>query len=165
MIRPARRDDVGYIAELWLELVEYHRQLDPALPVPAHDGDERYARSIHNHIDASDVAVFVAVDNNGRIVGYVYGFIAGLLPDTFVQERAGMLADIYVQLAYRRRGYGQQLYHAIMNWFESQNVRSVEWDVAARNVQGRAFWQKMGGREILVRMTIPIEGSETHGYD
>ena len=157
-VRPVRRDEIGDIAELWLELVAYHQAFDTDLPVSASGGEEAYARNIYQRLNQPDMAVFVAVNSRGEIVGYVYGFITELVPHTFVQQRGGILADIYVQPRARRQGAGKKLYDAIMDWFITQhNVDTVEWDVAARNTIGRAFWQAMGGREIMVRMQLKFD--------
>lgn len=156
-VRPARRDEAGDIAELWEELVEYHHQIDPNLPVATSDGVERYAYFIMDRIDRTDSIVVVAIDDQGRVVGYALAFIIELVPEMFVQQRAGFLADVYVQPSARRQGHGRALYGAIVDWCQTNGLQTLEWEVAAANTTGRAFWQAMGGSELMIRLRRTLD--------
>lgn len=169
-VRLARRDEAGEIAELWLELVTFHHTLDPTLPTAAPDGDVRYAHFVMMHIERPDSAVFVAVNSRGGIIGYALAMTVDLVPETFKKQRAGLLADIYVQPHERRQGYGRALYQAVVDWCNTHGLQTLEWEVAAQNTLGRAFWRAMGGRELMVRMRVGInkkgeKGSSDDGND
>ncbi len=156
-VRLARSHEAGEIAELWEELVDYHRNIDPALPKASSDGVRRYAHAVIERVRRDDSAVYVAVDVHGRIVGYALAIMVDLVPETFEQQRAGFLADIYVQPGARRQGHGQDLVQAIRNWCAEHRLDTLEWEVAATNTAGRAFWQAMRGRELMVRMRADIK--------
>ena len=49
-VRPAQPEDLDAVARLWESLVEYHRQLDAALPPAAPQGAQRYARMLHDRL-------------------------------------------------------------------------------------------------------------------
>src|SRR5687768_16352838 len=107
MIRTANAHDVDAIGELWLQLVAYHRQIDPEnMPDSAPDGARRYAVRIGDALDDTHTRVFVAEDE-GRVVGYVMGDIVYMVPETFSASRSGFLADIYVLPEYRGQGVGR----------------------------------------------------------
>ena len=159
MIRTANAHDVDAIGEMWLQLVAYHRQMDPEnMPDSAPDGARRYAVRIGDSLDDTHTHVFVAEDN-GHIVGYVMGVIVDMLPETFSAARSGFLADIYVLQEYRGQGVGRSLVEVLLAWFQGRSVTHYEWFVAEKNAEARAFWQKVGGIDVMIRMRATTEPS------
>lgn len=155
-IRPAVKADAAKIAQLWEALVDYHQQLDADLPKAALDGGVLYAeRLFSGAYDETNLGIFVAELDN-EIVGYVLGAVLDLIPDMFMQERCGFLADIFVEAPYRRCGVGKALVAALRVWFKERGLRHYEWYVASRNPAGHAFWQKMGGRDVMIRMRAAL---------
>ncbi|MGB1286803.1 MAG: GNAT family N-acetyltransferase [Aggregatilineales bacterium] len=156
IIRPAKDGDAQVIGQLWELLIAYHRELDPAsIPPPAADGAARYAGRVLRTLSDDSEIVFVA-EIDEQIGGYVMGMIVDMLPETFEYQRGGLLADIYVDDAYRSRGVGEALVRALKNWLYGRGVMSMEWHVASQNAPGIAFWQKMGGREVMIRMQTTL---------
>jgi GNAT superfamily N-acetyltransferase len=157
IIRAVKREDADRVGQLWLELVTYHRQLSELMPIPAPEGSQRYASRIRWSVDDSHVQTFVAEDG-GQVIGYVYGTVVDLLPEMFIDERAGIVGDIYVSGAYRGKGIGTALMQAMKDWFKLREVSHYEWYVAAMNETGLRFWEKtMGGQAVMVRMRASVE--------
>lgn len=157
IIRPVKTEDVDAVGKLWFELVTYHQDLSDMMPIPAEDGAERYSARIRWSVDDNHVQTFVAEDE-GEIVGYVYGTVVDLLPEMFKDERAGIVGDIYVTGKKRSTGVGTALMETMKNWFKLRGVTHYEWYVAAMNEQGIRFWEKtMGGKPVMVRMRADIE--------
>lgn len=157
IVRPVKREEVDIIGNLWFELVSYHRDLSDAMPIPADDGAERYAARIRWSVDDNHVQTFVA-EQDGEIVGYVYGTVVDLLPEMFKDERAGIVGDIYVIESQRGAGVGTALMQAMKDWFKVRNVSHYEWYVAAMNEQGIRFWERtMGGKPVMVRMRANVD--------
>ncbi|MGV2433689.1 MAG UNVERIFIED_CONTAM: GNAT family N-acetyltransferase [Anaerolineae bacterium] len=165
LIRLARLDEAGDVAELWMQLVDYHRALDPDLPAPEPDGIQRYAKFILNLLRRDDARVYVLIDRRGRVAGYALGMIIDLVPEAFVQEKAGFIADVYIEPPMRTQGYGRALVEHLFNWFREHHLTLIECDVASKNTQGIAFWQHLSGRPIMTRLRFsPSPFSETdHG--
>ena len=156
-IRLATENDVETIAQLWYELVTYHQTLTDDMPKPAPDGVERYAQRIRYGLSDSYLKTFVA-EIDEKIVGYVFGSVIDLLPETFVAENAGLIGDLYVQDAYRGMGVGSALMQAMKDWFKLRGVNHYEWYVAASNEIGVNFWQKtMHGKPIMMRMRASVD--------
>ena len=161
LIRTAEtEEDARAISLLWAKLVDYHLDLDANMPVAAEDGAYRYAQRISHSMNDSYSRVLVA-DHNGVIIGYVLGIVIDLLPEMFVEERTGFLADIYVDEAWRSHGVGTALVEALANWFRSRGVEYMEWYVASANADGIAFWKSRGGAEIMQRMRMSIKSEDT----
>ncbi|MBK8028704.1 MAG: GNAT family N-acetyltransferase [Anaerolineae bacterium] len=151
IIRPAAPQDVDAIAQLWLALVGYHREIDPDLPPAAPNGALRYARRLVDRLEDPMTSVLVA-ETEGKVVGYVLGMVVDLAPEMFAQSPSGFLADIYVDTAYRRHGVGRALVEHLSAWFRDKGLRYFEWHVAALNDDAVEFWRKVGGRDVMLRM-------------
>ena len=159
-IRPFFPADEDAIARLWEELVAYHRRLDSDLPRAAVGGGPIYVQRMINRADDPDSQVYVAVVK-GTVVGYILGAVVDLVPDMFVPEMCGFVADVFVTESYRRRGIGRLLVEAMTAWFQSKGVRYFEWYVAAQNPDGRAFWRSLGGRDVMVRMRTELKDNDS----
>lgn len=157
MIRAAIEADVDQIGRLWQQLATYHMHLHPDLPRPAPNGWEVYARRISTRLADRNMRVLVAEEDD-QIVGFVLGVIVDLIPQMFDQETSGFLADIYVDTAYRRRGIGKALVRSLIDWFEARDVRYFEWYVSTYNAEAIAFWQAVGGRDVMRRMRLDVPG-------
>ena len=155
MIRLAEAADAERIGDLWAEMVAYHAALDPLTFRPADGGAERYARGILDRLGDADARLLVA-EMDGVVVGYVNGVIADITTELFMPLRCGLLADIYLQAAYRRRGLGKQLVERLMIWFRSRRVNHFEWHVSAGNHEALAFWRAIGGETTMLRMRASI---------
>ena len=155
MIRQAVEDDVDRIGELWTRLVTHHRLLDDQLPEAADDGDTLYARHILNRLEDQLTRVFVA-EVDGQVVGYVFGIVVDLVPEMFIAEPGGFLADIYVEEKYRGKGIGRDLVNSLAKWFRTRGVAYVELYVANKNDDARGFWDKIGAKDLMTRVRFKI---------
>lgn len=157
IIRPAKKSDTKKIAKLWLDFVEYHRQLEEATPRVAAGGEERYAMQIRWSIEDDYAQTFVAEDED-KVIGYVYGMVMSLTAEMFEDERAGMVADIYVIPDYQGQGVGKALMETMKDWFKLRGASYYEWYVAVENERGVRFWRDaMGGRPFMMRMRAELD--------
>lgn len=155
VVRQASDSDSDTISEMWLDLVAYHRELDPDLPAAARGGEYRYVRRILDRLDDPFMCCLIA-ELDGIPVGYILGMVVDLMPDIFDQRPGGFLADIYVEPDARRGGVGRALVNALKVWFQQQGVQHFDWHVAARNTAGQAFWRSVGGRDVMIRMHAEV---------
>lgn len=155
-IRLATEEDVPAIGQMWEKLAQYHNMLDSALPPAARGGGKVYARRLISRLSDSQTRLIVA-EENGVLIGYVLAVIVDVIPDMFVQENSGFLADIYVDEAYRQQGIGRTLVETVKLWLRENDIHSFEWHVAEHNVVGQRFWESVGGRRVMVRMRAETE--------
>jgi GNAT superfamily N-acetyltransferase len=156
IIRAAKAEDCETIGAFWQALVAHHHDLDSDLPQALADGAARYATRILEQLDDPYRQTLVALDDDGKLIGYVLGMVMDFMPDLFEQERVGMLADIFVLPEHRGQGVGKALVLALCDWFRARRVTSYEYYVAAKNPQAQAFWQAMGGRASMIRMKATL---------
>ena len=155
IVRPVRQADCATVGRLWEQLVGYHRSLDDAMPQAAPDGGERYAVRVESFLNDAHTRTYVA-EVDGAIVGYVTGMILDMRPEMFVEEVSGMIGDIFVLETHRKQEVGKALVRAMEGFFASRGIRYYEWFVATANVEGRAFWETLGGRNVVTRMRAEI---------
>jgi len=155
-IRLATEDDVPAIGQMWEKLALFHNMLDSALPPAARGGGKVYARRLVSRLSDSQTRLIVAEDD-GELVGYALAVIIDVIPDMFVQENSGFLADIYVDDAFRRKGVGRALVDSVKVWLLENGIRTFEWYVAEHNAVGKRFWESVGGRRVMVRMRAETE--------
>jgi GNAT superfamily N-acetyltransferase len=154
-----REEDAQTIGLLWEQLVMYHRERDTAMPIAAADGAYRYSQRVVNSIRDPYVQTLVA-EYDGEVVGYVMGTIVDLLPEMFEAERAGFLADIYVVDGLRGQGIGRALVKALTDWFRGRGIGHMEWYVASSNAEGIAFWESIGGFDVMRRMRLSLNDNK-----
>lgn len=155
IIRLAQLEDADKISELWVGLVQYHYELDSAMPVTSASGKERYATRIRNRLSDPLTRVLVA-EVEGEVVAYVLALIVELYPDLFEQDKSGYIADIFVEKDFRDQGIAKQFVQALEAWFSENEVTYYEWSVAELNERSKSFWNAIGGRVFMNRMRKEI---------
>jgi len=160
MIRLATKEDTQRIGEMWLEMVNHHRQFDAIMFNASEKGAEFYQQNIANRLNDPNTRVLIA-EEDGQVVGYVLGMIADIMAEVFMPVRSGFLADIYVMPEYRRQGIGKDLVERLILWFQSKDIKYYEWHVAQKNQNAVKFWQAMGGEITMLRMRAKIEGDNS----
>lgn len=159
MIRLATQQDTQRIGELWLEMVNFHRQFDETMFQASEKGAEYYRRSIADRLADPQTRVLVA-EIDGQVIGYVLGMIVNITPQMFVPVSSGFLADIYVMEAYRKQGIGRELVERLVLWFQSHDVKYFEWHVSKKNQDAVEFWKSIGGEITMLRMRAMIQGED-----
>jgi ribosomal protein S18 acetylase RimI-like enzyme len=155
MIRLATTGDAQRIGELWLEMVQYHKQFDAIMFQASGNGAEFYERSILSRLSDPQTRILIA-EVEGEVVGYVLGMLVNITPEMFVPIRSGFLADISVTEAFRQQGIGRDLVERLVLWFQSQDVAYFEWHVAEKNKVAVKFWKSIGGETTMLRMRTNI---------
>lgn len=155
MIRLATTDDAQQIGELWLEMINYHRQFDEIMFQASDDGATYYQHSVESRLSDPQTRVLVA-EMNGEVVGYVLGMVVNITPEMFVPIRSGFLADICVTADYRRQGIGRELVERLVLWFQSLHITYFEWHVSEKNQDAVKFWKSIGGETTMLRMRTKL---------
>ncbi|MHC4715164.1 MAG: GNAT family N-acetyltransferase [Planctomycetota bacterium] len=150
-IRPAVSGDLPAIGALWLEMMEYHRALDPHF-VAAPDGEEKWLEHVAGKLDDEKWWLAVA-EKDGVLVAYCTACEQELAP-VFLNRRIGFISDLAVTAACRRSGIGKRLTQAALDRFASRGIARVEVNVATTNPVSTAFWRKMGFAAHVQRMHL-----------
>ncbi|MBS4193032.1 GNAT family N-acetyltransferase [Bacillus sp. FJAT-49705] len=101
-----------------------------------------------NNISREDSSIFVAVDEEGRIIGFTSG--SGVKPGEY-QEFDGDVTSIYILEKCQGQGIGRKLLSRLFEEFRSLGFRAAIVKVLEEN-NSRRFYEAMGAR--LVDSTI-----------
>jgi ribosomal protein S18 acetylase RimI-like enzyme len=100
-----------------------------------------------------DVSLFVAENENGQIVGFIWGG-----PERKGDEvYKGEIYAIYVLNEYQGAGVGRQLVKALVDDLISRNIGSMLVKVLVENISSRRFYEAIGGRKIR-EGTVIVKG-------
>ena len=152
-IRRATADDAAALGRLGALLMRTHYDFDPLRFLPPGDAPERgYGAFLRSQVRREDVAVFVAVLDDGAVAGYVY---AGLEPMSWkeLRDEAGFIHDIAVEPTARRLGIAAALMDAAVAGLKEQGARRVMLWTAEQNADAQRLFARVGFRRTMIEMT------------
>jgi ribosomal protein S18 acetylase RimI-like enzyme len=152
-VRPATPHDLDAIADMWVQMIDHHEQIDARIWKRADDGRQTFRGYVADSLSRDDRRVLVA-EADGRAVGFLMGLITGNHPP-LVKRTWGAIGDAFVLPALRRRGIGRRLVEAAIEWFTEKHVDGVKLSAAIANDAGSAFWQAMGFEPYMTQFLRP----------
>lgn len=141
ILRQATIEDVPSILELWKELMDFHKELDPIFSRSA-TGHEKFTEYAMKNIQNEDFYIVVAVDDE-HLVGYCMAKISEY-PPVLEEQRYGDIENIAVAEKYRRSGVGEKLLNEVRKWYCEKGIHRVEAKISKFNKVSTGFWAKMG---------------------
>lgn len=150
VIRPATADDLPSVARLAAGLVRLHHRWDAKRFLIVEPVEEGYGWWLGSQLGTPGVVLLVA-QVEGAVAGYLYG---GLEERDWMllRDACGMVHDVYVDEAFRRRGVARALMRAGIDALQAQGVPRVGLSTAPQNVEGQALFASLGFRPTLVEM-------------
>lgn len=144
-IRPAGQNDLAAMTRLLQELfaIETEFNIDP----------EKQRCGLQMLLDSPMAGLWVA-ERRGRVVGMV---TVQLVVSTAEGGLSGLLEDLVVSSAYRRRGLGKALLSAAVQWARLQGARRMQLLADGRNVPAVIFYRKQDWLQtnmIALRRTV-----------
>ncbi len=132
--------------QLWLDLVEYHRRLDPDYPcVPGIR--EVLLKEIDRGLRGLSCWVGVAEDEAQELVGFVFAEVERGAGPRHDSTDVGWIHELYVDSAWRQRGVGSALLAFVDEFFAQRVPARVSVRVESGNKDGRRFWLRRGFAE------------------
>jgi ribosomal protein S18 acetylase RimI-like enzyme len=143
-IRPARLEDAGALADVYLSSAELHVRLDPSLyrKLEWEPLEERYRSRLPS---ADDNAILVA-DIGGEVVGFVD--VQLKRPDgepRMLREAVSAEIDIAVLPESRGSGVGTELMNAAEAWSFEHGAEFMTLQVHTANLEAIRFYQDRHG--------------------
>jgi GNAT superfamily N-acetyltransferase len=135
-VRAALPTDRARLHELWIDLIEYHQELDPDYRTVS-----GVPEAVLGEIDralASPTCRLLVAERDGRVVGFLFGEIQR------EQPRPAWIHELYVESPARRRGIAAGLVDTAERWFDSEKAEQVFVRVETANRGGLDFWKARG---------------------
>jgi ribosomal protein S18 acetylase RimI-like enzyme len=146
VIRKATLQDIPAIAELWKEMIDFHKKIDPVF-TRAVNGEEVFSQFVEKNINSQTACVYVAIVDS-KIVGYCQGMLEKP-PPVLTETDYGRIMDFAVTADYRRTGVGEKMCRALQDWFVIKGVHRIEVRHSEFNEISSQFWPKMGFKPYL----------------
>lgn len=134
-IRSAGADDLSAMTRLLQELfvIETEFEIDTA----------KQRCGLQMLLESPSASIWVA-ERNGRVVGMV---TVQLVVSTAEGRFSGLIEDLVISSAYRRRGLGKALLKAAVKWAHSMGATRVQLLADGRNVPALIFYRKQGWKQ------------------
>jgi ribosomal protein S18 acetylase RimI-like enzyme len=157
VIRQARPQDLDEILRLWVQMVEFHTELDPALHMRT-DGEalESMRTYLQAGLENPGSRLLVAeIPHAPGLAGFLFAHVRNISP-LAVPPTAGFVSDICVDDHLRRHGIGQELFRAARDWLRERGQTIVRLNAATSNPVSQAYWRAMGLRELMLVMQTEL---------
>ena len=137
------------------ELFECLDRLHRALLQGSSTPPDQFMDFVAQRLDDEAMLLILALAGDGPVG---YGLAFDVAEHAFMPEwqRAGYITQFYVAPEHRRRGVGQLMLDAIVQWLASRGVRDVQLNVSQDNPVGHRFWQRHGFVPHRLRMKRKI---------
>jgi GNAT superfamily N-acetyltransferase len=144
-IKEATPDDINTILGFILELAEYEKL--------AHQVVISEAQLQHQLFEVKRSFCLLAFEDNAPVgfALYFYNF------STFLGRNGIYLEDLFIQPAYRGKGYGKQMLSQIITIAREQHCGRVEWSVLDWNQPAIDFYEGMGAKPMNEWTTFRME--------
>jgi ribosomal protein S18 acetylase RimI-like enzyme len=104
---------------------------------------EKQRTGLQMLLDSARASIWVA-ERRGRVVGMV---TVQLVASTAEGAFSGLLEDLVVSSAYRRRGLGRALLVAAVKWSRDQGATRIQLMADGRNVPALIFYRKQDWKQ------------------
>ncbi len=143
IVRKANASDYKGIERLLVEVNNLHQKLRPDIFV---ENAVKYNENQFDEIISNDsTPVFVAVDDNGNIMGHMFCEMRDFSKShVFKDFKSLFIDDLCVEEGARGQGVGKALYEFAIGYARENGCYDVTLNVWEGNDSARAFYEKMG---------------------
>lgn len=131
-IRYAKQEDVNIVLSLIKELAAYEKMSDEVVATEA---------LLSQWLFEKKIAEVILLESENRIIGFALYFYNY---STFVGRGGIYLEDIYIQPAYRGRGYGKSVFYHLAKIAGEQGLGRIEWSCLNWNTPSIEFYHSLG---------------------
>jgi len=154
-VRPATLSDYEPMRALLAEVDELHRvHLPWMFQEPA---VEPRSKGFFEQLIEDEHSALLVAEADSRLVGVATALLrtAPNFP-VFIAQTWGVLDNIAVAQAHRRRGVGSALIRDAERWVRAQGASWLELGVYEFNHEARAFYQALGYAPVLSKLRKPF---------
>ncbi len=166
--------DRAAVVRLWLMGMEHHQRVAPDEFLLSKTATHRYGERFKTRMKNDAVQYILAVapaavgtrsganEAECAVVGYLCGSIRDR-PPVFSPARWGIIHELVVDPAHRRRGFARALHDSFVDWAQRRDAERIAVNVYIENGPGRAFWVAMGYGPRTQRYVLPLEARREDG--
>lgn len=94
-------------------------------------------------------AIFFAVEENGKMIAYLFGVISNLHP---LKIKCGHIGDLIISKKYRGKGIATKLEKEFIKWLKKKRIKWGELNVSWYNFEARKTYEKLGYKNADLKM-------------
>jgi ribosomal protein S18 acetylase RimI-like enzyme len=144
--------DLAAVGRLGALLIRTHHDFDPQRFIAAPPQTEKgYGSFLGTQLDDPNIVILVA-ERDGEVVGYTYAGVEGT-DYMALRGPAGVLYDIVVDPAHRKRGVGRMLLDATLEALKARGAPRVVLSTAEQNHSAQRLFDRAGFRRTMIEMT------------
>ena len=154
-VRPATLSDYEQMRALLAEVDELHRvHLPWMFQEPA---VEPRSKGFFEQLIEDEHSALLVAEADSRLVGVATALLrtAPNFP-VFIAQTWGVLDNIAIAQAWRRRGVGSALIEHAERWLQDRSANWIELGVYEFNEGARAFYQKLGYLPVSTKLRKPF---------
>jgi ribosomal protein S18 acetylase RimI-like enzyme len=132
------------ITELWIELMNIHKELDSQFFADVDASAEQFRKNLKNYSSNQKLLLVLVVD------GLVEGFLSANIHTGFENYNSIKyceVEDVMVNINFRSLGYGKRLIEEVLSWSTEQGVVRVRLSVFSDNIGPLYFFKDFGFKE------------------
>ncbi|MBN2348052.1 MAG: GNAT family N-acetyltransferase [Bacteroidales bacterium] len=152
IIKKASKDHLDGITEIWIELMNYHNDLNDFFAIKE-NGPVIFKNYIESLMDSENHMICIAIDKKNRITGYALAEIAEH-PPVLKNTRHCVLSDIAVSQKFRHKGIGKQIMEYVINWAKKKDTHRIELQVLEHNHSSIEFYRNRGFETFMQTMVL-----------
>jgi GNAT superfamily N-acetyltransferase len=156
-VRKAALKDIPAIVELWKELMDLHKAVDPIF-TRRRGGHKAFAEYLRKEYIGGDGRRTWVAQAGEEVVGFCMGVIEDY-PPLLVLKQYGLLEVMAVTKRWRGKGVGQKLLRRALRWFCEKGMSRVEVRHSAVNDLAGRFYSRMGFRPYLKTLFLELPES------
>jgi GNAT superfamily N-acetyltransferase len=166
LIREARQEDGGYMADACIQVARFMRQgaVDKYIVGFPDKANADMAKWAKGFVADTKRFAFVAEAPGGERIGCIFGKIEESNMPTSVSEEVGTISVCWVDSNHRRSGVGRALLAETEKWFLARGIRHLEVAFMAKNETAREAWAHLGFVPFRVLSYKEISEQQGGGY-
>ncbi|AWR95803.1 GNAT family N-acetyltransferase [Acidianus brierleyi] len=143
-VRRAKEEEIDYLVDMFSRMYRLNSEFDPLLQVP--DNLEEKIQKILKEDFKKDNVILAVAEENGKVIGSARVVIANR--DFYIPEKVGIIQEIYVYPAYRRRNVGEKLLDYLYSELKKNDISVILALFPSKNIISTSFYTKKGFREL-----------------
>ncbi len=160
-LRQATLEDVEIIVKMWVEFMEYHKNIiekEPRLAASLEkipDATRPFAEWTKKNILGENSKINIA-EVNGEPAGYSLISIDDNVP-IFKINKIGHIRDLFVRKQFRGRGISSKFRDLAYEWFKENGITQVKLNVYPQNDHAHNIYKKWGFFGFHLEMRTELE--------
>ena len=149
-VRDATEADLDRVAELWVEMIDLHHDLDERFWRRKPDGPEIFREWMAGAAE-DEKRVLIVAEVDGAVAGFVHANVTNS-PSPMEDKTSAFISDVSVGFDYRGKGVGRKLMAGALERLAEIGAEDVTLLAAVKNECAVGFYEALGFEHHCITM-------------